>query len=175
MKYLYYAVILFVFTFSFLIYFSSYSLFGYRFFSVQSGSMAPELNIGDLILVKKQENYQLADVITLDKEKVGLKDYGSKFLTHRVVEVSKTTDNKTIYSIQGDQNTQPDKLVITDEDIVGKVINKSFYLGRVVDYLKTDEGMAIFIFMPAAYVIFTELRKIKKEVIREYLRQKYNL
>jgi len=175
-KYSYYLLIIFVTISSLIIYFSSYNFFGLRFFSVQTGSMIPEINIGDLILVKRFEEYKLGDVITVDKEIIGLvEEHGSKYLTHRVVEVNKSLKTLNQYRIKGDKNEFPDQIIIAQDAVVGKVINKYHYLGSIIDYLKTDEGMAIFIFTPAAYIIFTELKNIKKILRQDYLRKKFEL
>lgn len=174
-KYGYYLLVLSVIMLSFLIYFSSYSFFGFRFFSVQTGSMSPALNVGDLILVHKQDKYNLDDIVTLEKEQIGIQEEGNKFLTHRVVEVKSSSDLENEYHIQGDQNTKPDQFIISNKAIVGKVIKRFAMFGNIVDYLKTDEGMAIFIFTPTAFIIFSELQKIKQAIKQTRLTKKIKL
>ncbi len=81
----------------------------YYVFTVATGSMEPELNIGDYILVKK-DNYSVGDIVTYFKDDV--------YVTHRIIEI-----NDNVVITKGDANDVSDK-AITKEDIIGKVIMK---------------------------------------------------
>ena len=82
------------------------SLFGFRIYRVISGSMQPALQIGDVIIIKKANNYAEKDIITYDN--------GLTTITHRI----KSIDGDEIIT-EGDANDAPDK-PITKDRILGK-------------------------------------------------------
>ena len=82
------------------------SLFGFRIYRVISGSMQPALQIGDVIIVKKSNNYSERDIITYSK--------GLTTITHRIIAI-----NNDEVITKGDANEVDDK-PINKEQIVGK-------------------------------------------------------
>ncbi|NUN11676.1 signal peptidase I [Candidatus Micrarchaeota archaeon] len=74
--------------------------------TVESNSMIPVLEKGDLVVIKKQSFYAEGDVIVFFD--------GQKFVVHRII--SKDED---YYLTKGDANTQDDGFVST-QSIVGK-------------------------------------------------------
>ena len=83
--------------------------FGYGFGLIMTGSMEPELKVGELVVIKEQETYQKGDIITYDYH-TGIS------VTHRIVDI----DGDHIRP-QGDQNLIPDPQ-ISINDVYGKVI-----------------------------------------------------
>lgn len=82
------------------------SLLGFRIYRVISGSMQPALQIGDVIIIKKANNYAEKDIITYDN--------GLTTITHRI----KFINGDEIIT-EGDANDAPDK-PITKDRILGK-------------------------------------------------------
>ena len=82
------------------------ALFGFRIYRVISGSMQPALQIGDVIIIKKANNYAEKDIITYDN--------GLTTITHRI----KSINGDEIIT-EGDANDAPDK-PITKDRILGK-------------------------------------------------------
>ena len=82
--------------------------FGYSVFEVQTGSMSPEINPGDWIIVKTSKNIQLKDVVTYKQD--------GEFITHRVIGAYNGT-----YVTKGDANNSKDE-PIDESQIVGKVV-----------------------------------------------------
>ena len=107
------------------------SLFGYRVFKVGSGSMKPTLKVNDLILVKKQKDYKVDDVITFKLD--------NDYITHRIIET-----NKTRVVTKGDANNVADQ-DFSKKKIVGKVVYK-FKVLNLVGKIFTN---------PIVFVIFT--------------------
>ena len=88
---------------------NSYSSFmGYSIFEVQTGSMSPEIEVGDWIVVKKQTDYELDDVITFEVE--------GEFVTHRII--NKYEDS---FVTRGDANNAKDSPILR-EQVVGKKV-----------------------------------------------------
>ena len=82
------------------------SLFGFRIYRVISGSMQPALQIGDVIIVKKSNNYYERDIITYSN--------GLTTITHRIIAI-----NNDEVITKGDANEVDDK-PINKEQIIGK-------------------------------------------------------
>lgn len=82
------------------------SLFGFRIYRVISGSMQPALQIGNVIIVKKSNNYSERDIITYSN--------GLTTITHRIIAI-----NNDEVITKGDANEVDDK-PINKEQIVGK-------------------------------------------------------
>ena len=73
------------------------NVFGYSILKIVSGSMEPKYSVNDRILIKKQNNYKVNDVVTyIDK-------YGN-FVTHRIVKI-----NKNKITTKGDANNTVDE------------------------------------------------------------------
>ena len=95
------------------------SFFGFRLYRIGSGSMEPYLSINDYILVKKQTNYDINDVITYKTDK-------DECVTHRVVNLE---DDKII--TKGDANNTQDN-PINKDSIIGKVVVKFGVIGFIM-------------------------------------------
>lgn len=84
--------------------------FGYSILKVESGSMKPIFQKGDFIIIKKQEKYEVGDIITYSENNQYL-------ITHRIIE--KYED----YVItKGDYNNIQDEKPVNINNIYGKVI-----------------------------------------------------
>ena len=84
------------------------SFFGRTVFEVQTGSMSDTINAGDWIIVKKESNIKLNDIVTFEHK--------GEYVTHRVIESYNGT-----FVTKGDANTAKDS-PINKEQIVGKVV-----------------------------------------------------
>lgn len=98
-------------------------ILGFKSFVVVSGSMEPEINVGDLIIVNKNRKPNIGDVITY-------KD--GEIITHRVVNT--TQDNK--YITKGDNNESLDNTVINEESFEGTYVCKIPAGGKFLIYLQ---------------------------------------
>ena len=89
---------------------------------VSSGSMKPELAIGDIIIIKEFDEYNKNDIITFNVNDEYL-------VTHRIIE--KQGNN---FVTKGDNNTSRDEELAQKENIVGKVIYNSKILKIIYEY-----------------------------------------
>lgn len=85
------------------------SFFGYRIFRVQTGSMIPKYQIGDVILVKKQDvdKIKVGDDVTYLGESSSVKRI---LITHRVIDIQEV-DGKKEFHTQGIANNLEDPVV----------------------------------------------------------------
>ena len=92
--------------------------FNYYFFTVLTGSMQDTLYPGDNIIVKKQNNYKVGDIVTYHIDDV--------YVTHRITKIE--GNNVTT---KGDANTTEDP-PFEKKEILGKFVYKSNLLNFIV-------------------------------------------
>lgn len=142
-------------------------LFGYRCFSVASGSMEPTLQIGDLIITKEKskKDIKVGDIISF-------KD-GDSTITHRVIKVI-SQNGEILYQTKGDNNNVSDEKNIKYEDVEGVYVNHIPELGKMYIYIqKTPVVISILIIIYIIYKIAEtkENRKIARHEIRKKLEE----
>lgn len=86
-------------------------VFKYYFLSIGSGSMTPNINKGDVVIVEKLKENELekikkGDVLVYQKE--------NQVIVHRVTEVNNDT-----FKTKGDNNDEEDVWVVNKKDIIG--------------------------------------------------------
>lgn len=89
-------------------------VFKYYFLSIGSGSMTPNINKGDVVIVEKYNEEELrqiekGDILVYKKE--------NQVVVHRVVEVNK--DGKITFRTKGDNNDSEDAWIINEKDVIG--------------------------------------------------------
>ena len=127
------------------------SILGIRMFSIQTESMYPTLNPGDLIFdkaVKDPTTLQKGDIITywtvINGERV--------LNTHRIHEIY-DGGGYLIFGTKGDNNTIADPLTVHESEVVGIYATKVAGVGKVFDYLQTSTGFLVVVVVPV-FVFF---------------------
>ena len=139
--------------------------FGYKTFSIISGSMEPKININDIVIVKNVDKNQIKinDIITFKIE--------DETITHRVINI-KQIDNKLIYTTKGDSNEVTDIEKIEYNQIAGKYVGKLPKIGKLLSILKNKYIFGlILIFLIIFYML--QRKNIQKKITRKEKRQKY--
>ena len=129
----------------------------YKVMTVISGSMEPAIKMGSVVMVKPVSDYKIGDVITF-----GPYSRTKAPTTHRIYDI-KVEGGQPIYITKGDVNNAPDPREIKKSDILGKVLFSVPYFGYGVDFAKKPIGFALIIVVPAAIIIFDEVKKIYGE------------
>ena len=93
---------------------------------VLSGSMEPEISVGDLLIITEAQSYQVGDVVVFQD--------GRSSVTHRIVSIS---EDKVV--TRGDANNTEDA-PITLEQIKGKVTMVIPLIGYAINLIKTPVG-----------------------------------
>lgn len=124
---------------------------GLKLYVVQTGSMAPTIPTGSIVLVKPQSSYKPGEVITFGSPQ--------KSFTHRIVEVLETG-----YITKGDANPSADSNPVEKGKVLGRVIFSAPLLGYPVAFAKTVLGLILLIVVPATILIYSEALILKKEV-----------
>lgn len=145
--------------------------FGNKALIVRSGSMQPAIGVGDLVVVRG--NDQIAKPISalLPKYKVGdivafSSEHSASILTtHRIASIE-NQEGRIVYQTKGDANDSPDENLIAEDKILGKSIFTIVGLGKVFALAKTKQGFLSLVVAPAILVILFELYSIFREIIR---------
>ena len=133
------------------------SVAGYQMYIVLSGSMSPAFDTGSLAFVKEADPAKIVpgDIITYRGP-----GSGGTLTTHRVVDIK--TGNGLEFITRGDANNINDPSPVPAGNIVGKVYGSVPYLGYLMGFAQTRQGLIFMVFIPGAFVIFYELRNIYK-------------
>lgn len=137
----------------------------YKIFVVESGSMEPAILKGSIVISKPQGNYQKNDIITVTSL-TRPKDS----ITHRIVAVE-VGDKNISYLTKGDKNDAPDSEKRLKQNVIGKVVFSVPFLGFLVAFAKTLEGLIMLIIVPVVLIIYGELKTIITEA-KNILRKK---
>jgi len=119
--------------------------FGVGLTVVLSGSMEPELSVGDLLVVVRQDSYAIDEVVVFQEGRIGV--------VHRIIEMDGTT-----VTTQGDANNAPDEPMDISR-VKGKVVLAIPLIGHVVNMIKTPVATVVIL----AAAIFLLERSFHKE------------
>lgn len=120
------------------------SVFGYQVFRVSSGSMEPELMIGDVILIKEAEpqDIQKGDIVTYKGEEGDLND---KFITHKMIEDPQLVDGRYVFHTQGIyEGAVPDPDWYEDQ-LLGEFVCKIPFIDSVYSFFLKPYGLITFV------------------------------
>ena len=126
-----------------------------KLLTVLSGSMAPEIPVGSAVVIRPVDNYRTDQVIAFKPEKDS-----KELVTHRIV-AWQTVGGVKQFITKGDANEEPDRDLITPEQIAGAVWLTIPYMGYAANWMKTPAGFAVLIILPAAILIYGELMAIR--------------
>ena len=146
------------------------SLFGYRFFIVQSDSMsATDFSAGDLIITKQTDPALLSagDIITFISE--NRSSYG-KTVTHKIRMITANEKGEPCFVTYGTTTNSDDETTVTYDTVIGKYAGKISGAGNLFAFLKTTPGYIVCIFVPFLLLIISygikialQLKKTKHE------------
>lgn len=133
-------------------------LFG--FYTIISPSMEPNINVYDVVLVKKANINKLkkGDVITFYSTN---NYFGDTPITHRIVNI----DDRTSIIVKGDHNEKADNEKVIPKNIIGKVILVIPSLGKLQFFLASKSGFIVAIIIPAIVIITYDVYKIMKMIM----------
>lgn len=122
------------------------SILGYTPLVVETNSMKPTFESGDLIFIKKCDTSKLkeGDIITFHT----IIDNQYALNTHRIQKIDEANGVRSYTTIGDNNNGVADQHVISDGDIVGKYIGHVSGLGKVMNFLSSSMGFLIVIVLP---------------------------
>lgn len=131
------------------------TVLGFTGVTVISGSMEPEISVGDYVIIKKprKENIQKGTIITFEQDGV--------LVTHRVESVI----SNGVYSTKGDANNTVDSQLVKFEDIVGTSVMVVPIFGNILLWLRTIPGIISILVGTVLFIFWPTSRKSKEITI----------
>jgi len=139
------------------------SVFGYSILVVSSGSMTPDYPINTVVFTKEIdiEDCRVGDVITFYSDNPEIYNLP---VTHRINEI-KPDDNGNLSVItKGDANYVCDEYPVYQDNIIGKVIMSSNFLGKLFLLLSNKFVFLFLIIIPLFLVCFFSIKDIVKTI-----------
>lgn len=132
------------------------SFLGFRIFRVQTGSMIPKYQVGDVIIVKSKdiEKIKIGDDITYLGEEGVVKGV---LITHRVIDIEEV-DGKRAFHTQGIANNLEDPIVY-GEQINGVVQFRMFFLTLICRMLNNKYIFYFCGILPLTIYVFFRMFK----------------
>jgi signal peptidase I len=126
---------------------------GGRIKTVESGSMAPVMSVGDAVVLMpaKPASLSVGDIINYSSP-----HNAQVTVTHRIVNIDNRAERLTT---KGDALNQNDP-AIPFEAVVGRAVAVAPNLGKLLDMLHRPLLMAIIVYIPALAVVFFEMRRL---------------
>ena len=140
------------------------SFLGIKTYVIISGSMEPNINIGDIVITKDKEELQVGDIISYRK--------GHSVITHRISQVNYNENVEKIYKTKGDNNNTEDSEEISTADIEGKVVKVIPKLGKISLVLQ-NKVIIIMVLIVFYMLISKNYKKNKKLNSRHLKRMEY--
>src|SRR5574344_200950 len=129
-----------------------FSMFGYSFFKVATGSMEPNIKENDIIVVQNDKNYNVGDIITYKEN--------DAYITHRLISI----DGSNLVT-KGDANNSSDASITSDK-IIGVVV-KDYRNLEVWHKIFTTPSILISIFITLILFDFAFSYKPKEKIKEE--------
>ena len=130
------------------------TLGGIGIYTIITPSMVPKYNIGDMVITKKVDPSSLKvkdDAIYMGEKS----DFKGKIVTHQIIDIE-TKDGKLYFHTKGINNDLEDPLV-SESQIMGKVIYKSIILSFISKIVNNSYGFYFVIFIPFAILVAMEI------------------
>jgi signal peptidase len=126
------------------------SVFGREVFVVRSGSMSPEFETGDAVLVSMMHGSSAGDLEVGDVITFRPVSDGSILISHRIVEELVNSSGRSFYMTKGDANESPDTELVSLDRVVGRVDMRLPYMGRL---LVASQGFGLMTLMGISFFL----------------------
>ena len=148
------------------------SLFGYKMYHVESDSMYPTIEKGDMIISKAIKNVDdhekvdkqidVGDVVTFKQEVKGVVINN----THRVIKDVYYDEEIGGYCIvtKGDNPSAPEDKPLPIENIKAKMVKKTAFLENIYTFLGSTSGIAIVIILPMGLLLVSTIYQLVQKI-----------
>lgn len=129
---------------------------------IVSPSMIPNINVQDAIIIGRVDPKDLkqGDIISyLATDSY----YSGKVITHRIIGIEES-NNQLLFRTKGDNNNVADGVLVSEDNVYGKVLFKIPFLGYVRQFLSTYFGWILCIALPLLYLIMSEVIRVRKMI-----------
>jgi signal peptidase I len=136
---------------------------------VISQSMIPALGVGDFIFIEAINDF---DNVAIGNSPVGdilvfiRPGYHEEYIVHRAIDGVKT-ENGWIYQTKGDNNAFPDGFQVTEDLVIGRVINRLPVIGYFSLFIKTMKGFALILGLMAVSFFYDNILPNKSQAVEK--------
>ena len=131
-------------------------------YTIVSPSMVPAINVLDVVVnmrVNSPEDLKKGDIITFNSTDYR---YSGVLVTHRIIDIEKTTSGEYLFTTKGDNNNTQDSSRISFDEIYGRVLFRIPKIGYIQYYLSSVLGWVAIIIVPAVIIIGYDIYKLIK-------------
>ena len=134
---------------------------GIRIFAVETGSMMPVYEVGDIIVSKEVEIEQIevGDDIVYSGEKGS---FSGKIVTHRVKEIEQKDDGNYKIITQGLANEFEDP-EIDQTQVLGKVVLKLYILSFLEKIVRNIYVFYFLVFIPIGILVYKNIKNFMSD------------
>ena len=135
------------------------SFFGYSFLTVHTQSMEPAIPAGSVVITRKTTADELKprDIISFYSTDPAIEGIPN---THRIIAVNKDDNGKTCFVTKGDNNVIADKYAVYPEKVIGRVLGRVRYLGKVIDLFRNQLILFFILIVPLGVIIVFEVKNL---------------
>ena len=133
-------------------------------YTIVSPSMVPAINVLDVVVtmrVNNPEDLKKGDIITFNSTDYR---YSGVLVTHRIVNIEKTSSGEYLFTTKGDNNNTQDSSRISFDEIYGRVLFRIPKIGYIQYYLSSVLGWVAIIIVPAVMIIGYDIYKLIKTI-----------
>ena len=131
-------------------------------YTIVSPSMVPAINVLDVVVtmrVNNPDDLEKGDIITFNSTDYR---YSGVLVTHRIVDIEKTSSGDYLFTTKGDNNNTQDSSRISFNEIYGRVLFRIPKIGYIQYYLSSILGWVAIIIVPAVMIIGYDIYKLIK-------------
>jgi len=127
---------------------------------VPSWSMAPTLNVGDLIFVVGVDpaSVSVGDIIVFNVPAPHDR-YTPSPIVHRVVEVN-VEDGEVYFRTKGDNNPSADAWKVPAGNLIGRYAGRIPYVGLPILFLRTPQGIAVAASLMLLWIFYPQIKRM---------------
>ena len=133
-------------------------------YTIVSPSMVPTINVLDVVVtmrVDNPEDIKEGDIVTFNSTDYR---YSGVLVTHRIVDIEKTSSGEYLFTTKGDNNNTQDSSRISFNEIYGRVLFRIPKIGYIQYYLSSILGWVAIIIAPAVMIIGYDIYKLVKTI-----------
>jgi signal peptidase len=120
---------------------------GGRAFAIRSGSMVPAIGVGSMVVALREDPARLhvGDVVAIELP-------AGTVLTHRIEGIVQQ-DDRRMFRLKGDANPAPDPTLVTQDQLLGRVVVAAPGLGYLLAMMSTPVGALALVLLGGQLVV----------------------
>lgn len=136
------------------------SVLGFRIFRVATGSMYPEYNVNDVLLVKETKISEIKVGDNIAYRGI-VNEEPNSVITHKVIDIETNNEREVNIHTKGIANEIEDPIV-KEEQVYGVVIKKIYTLSIINKIITSIYGFLLLIVIPLLIKIYETIKQITK-------------